>query len=353
MIKLMNPLLLPSNAAMIGSSVEKLKASQAGKTDEERRAYIQKCYADGNEADYAAIRKENFNISVLPELSSAEIFELKSLPDDGRIMLKSTRNSEYSVRTIDHHANAPRNIWLFRDSLEMHDVYKLSTDTVEYPRRSLIDGDLNAVNEVNRDVDFAYRNEIDLDVWTLWLTIFTTFPAGTYALHSRVNSGNMPLTNVINSSGDGAITVSVMKQLLEHVSLLGLEVRTIYLSPQDLSGIWDWTPVAIASGNVADVIPTGEHQSIFSSGKILSMFGYNINWKTLNTLATGTMYVTTNKPSGSLYYKPGFERSKFVSSEIMEHVYDKPDYEALGMEGAIKPLITAPERMNSVKVQFA
>lgn len=353
MIKLMNPCLLPQNAALIGSQIKALEAGRSVKTDDDRREFIKKCYMEGKEADYATIRKEQFNISVLPNLFGSEIFELKPLPDDGRIMLKSTRNSEYAVRTIDHHANAPRSIWIFRDSIEMHDVYKISTDTVEYPRRSLIDGDLNAINEVNRDVDFAYSNDIDLDVKTLWLASFDTFGAGVYSRHSRVNSGNLPSTNVINSSGDGAITVSVMKQLLEHVSLLGLEVRTIYLSPQDLADIWDWTPVAIASGNVADVIPTGEHAGIFTSGKILSMFGYNINWKTDNTLATGTMYVTTNKPSGSLYYKPGFERVKFVDSTIMEHVYSKPDYEALGMEGAIKPLIADPEKLNSVKVIFA
>lgn len=353
MIKIMNPLLLPQNVALIGKQMKALEAARAGKTDDERREFIMECYKDGKEADYAAIRKELFNISVLPDLAASEIFELKSLPDDGRVMLKTTRNTEYGVRTIDHHAQAPRSIWLFRDSLEMHDVYKISTDTVEYPRRSLIDGDLNAINEVNRDVDFAYSNEIDLDVMTLWYSIFDTFPAGSYALHSRVNSSNLPTTNVINASGEGAITVSVMKQLLEHVSMLGLEVRTIYLSPQDLADIWDWTPVAVATGSVADVIPQGEHQGIFSSGKILSMFGYNINWKTLNTLATGTMYVTTNKPAGSLYFKPGFEREKFVSQEIMEHVYAKPDYEALGMEGAIKPLVADPERLNSVKVIFA
>jgi len=349
----LNPLVLPQNAALIGSKIKALATATASKTDDERSEFMRKCYAEEREAEFASYRTEKFNLSILPNLVASEIFELKPLQADGRIEIRTTQNAEYNVRTLDQHANAPRDEWILRDSMAFYDVYKLETDTIEYPRRSLVQGDLNAVNDVNRDVAFAYQNEIDLDVWTLWLTIFDTFPSGTYDLHSRVDSGNMPLTNVINSTGEGAITVEVMKDLLAHVSLLGRRVRTIYVSPQDLPAIWDWTPVAVASGNTGNVIPRSTHEGIFSSGTILQMFGYNINWKTVNTLATGTMYVTTDLPSGSLYYKPEFEEEIFVDSTIMKHVYGKNDYEGLGMSGAIKPLIAAPERMNSVKVQFA
>lgn len=353
MFKTLNPLLLPQNAALFGSKIKELEEAKAAKTDQERSDFVKKMYAEGKEAEYAAIRRENFNISVLPELVAGEIFEMKSLNADDRIMIGSTSNAEYSVRTIDHHANAPRDEWILRDSISTYDVYKVETDTVFYPRRSLVQGNLDAINQVNRDVDFAYRNEIDLDVWTLWLSIFDTFPAGTYLRHSRVNSGNLPTTNVINSSGEGAITVAVMKSLLEHVQLLGRRVRTIYVSPQDLPDIWDWTPVAVASGSVGNVIPQSTHEGIFQSGVILQMFGYNINWKTVNTLATGTMYVTTDEPSGSLYYKPDFEEEIFVDKMIAKHVYGRNDFEGLGMAGAIKPLVAAPERMNSVKVIFS
>ena len=353
MFKLTNPLIFPGNAALIGGKMAALEAARAEKTDDQRRAFIKKLYDEGKEAEYASYRKEYFNLSVLPELAASEIFELKSLPADGRIMLNTTYNAEYSVRVIDHHANAPRDEWILRDSVNTFDVYKVETDTIEYPRRSIVQGDLNAINDVNRDVGFAYKNRIDLDVMTLWLSIFETFPSGTYVKHSRVNSGNLPTTNVINSSGEGAITVEVMKDLLAHVQLLGRRVRTIYCSPQDLPDIWDWTPVAVATGQVANVIPNPQHEGIFQTGTILQMFGYNINWKTLNTLATGTMYVTTDQPSGSLYYKPDFEEENFVPRDIMKHVYQKNDYEGLGMSGVIKPLVAAPERMNSVKVIFA
>jgi len=350
---MLNPLLLPKNAGLIARKTKALIDARAGKTDEERTAFLVDSYAKGKEAEYASIREESFNISVLPNLVGSEIFELKPLLKDGRIMIRSTKNAEYQVRTVDHHANAPRTEWIFKDSHAMYDVYEFATDIVEYPRTSLIQGDLNAVDDVNRDVAFAYANEIDLDVWTLWLSIFDTFPSGTYDRHSRVNSGNLPTTNVINASGEGAITVEVMKQLLEHLSLLGRQARTIYLSPQDKADIWDWTPVAVASGSVGNVIPDSAHEGIFNSGQILKMFGYNINWKTVNTLATGTMYVTTDQPSGSLYYKPDLEVEDFVSQDIMKHVYKKNNYEGLGMRGAIKPLVATPERLNSVKVIFA
>jgi hypothetical protein len=352
----LNPALLPANASLIGKNLNALASAREEVSREERRQALMETHGNEEKARaFAALRKEVLSISMLPELVANEIFELRPLAKDERILLQTTKRGSYSVRVVDHHGGVPKDEWIFPDTQATYDVYKISTDEVFYPVDSLVQGNLDASDRVNEDLAFDYQNKIDTDVWTLWLSIFDTFPAGTYDRHSRINSSNVPSTNVITATSEGAITVNVMKSLLAHMLLIGRRIRTIYVSPQDMPDIWDWTPVNVSSGadKSAHVINDSLHENIQTSGVVNQMFGYSINWKPLNILATGTMYVTTDMPSGILYYKPDFEMSDMYTQKECRAIFKRPNFEAVYMEGAIKPLVPAPYRMNSVKVVFS
>lgn len=350
----LNPTLLPVNASLIEPRLQALANARSKVSRDDRRKTLMDTYGNEEKARaYAALRKEILSISVLPDLVASEIFELRPLAKDERILLQTTKRGEYNVRTVDHHGGVPKDEWVFPDSQATYDVYKVSTDEVFYPVDSLIQGNLDASERVNEDLRFDYESKIDLDVWTLWLSTFGNFPAGTYDLHSRIATGNVPTTNIITVTSEGGITLSVMKSLLSHMLLINRRIRTIYVSPQDMPDIWDWTPVAVASGSVADVINQPLHQQIQTSGVVNQLFGYNVQWKPLNTLAANAMYVTTDQPSGLLYYKPDFEVSDMYTQKECRAIFKRPNFEAVYMEGAIKPLVPAPYRLNSVKVIFA
>jgi len=348
-----NPALLPANAALIDQSMGALQEARAGRTREERRDALKAAAASEKAArEYASLRKEVVNISMLPTLIASEIFELIPLGADENVLIYTQNDAEYSVRVVDHHGMAPKDMWVFPDTQNTYYPYEIETDTIFYPTSTISQGNLDANERVNKDLEFSYENKIDLDAWNLWMSIFDTFPAGTYSLHSRIDSGNMPTTNVIDKTSEGSITTEVIKAILRYATLIGRRVRTIYVSPQDLPDIWDWAPVTLSSGSEKSVINESLHTQVQTSGDVNQMFGYNLNWRTLNTLETGTLYVTFDAPAGRLYFKPDFEEVELYTARECRAMFKKKNHEAVYMGGVILPLITAPERLNSLKVEF-
>jgi len=309
-------------------------------------------------ASWAAHRKEVFNLTVLPDLIASELFEIISLEKGQRIEIDTTYNAEYQVKEINQMGGMVHNSWVMPNTVNMRDVYEIETEEVAYPVESIIQGNIDKSDEVNRDVRFAYENKIDLDVWTLFTSIFDTFTTNaTYRLHSRVDSGNLPTTNIVDASAEGGLTVGAMKQLLAHCELAGITPRLIYLSPQDKPDIWDWTTVVAGYTGTTptpqDVLSLEKHAELWKSGKITNMFGYPVIFKTLNFLAPGKVYVASDKPSGKLYFKPDYERVIFYTQNECRKLMKLPRHEAVGIEGVIKPLIEAPQYLNSVRLDIA
>lgn len=342
------------------AAVEKRKKDSTI-TREQRVAALKSTYQNENLArEWAAHRTESYSLTILPDLIASELFEMIPIGKGDRIQINTTYNAEYEVKEINQMSGAPRNSWASKDGIEMRDVYQIATDEVTYPIEDIIQGNIDKSDEVNRDVEFSYKNKIDQDVWTLFTSVFAdAFTSNTvYRRHSRVLAANVPTTNIVDASSEGAFTVSAAKQLLEHCELADVVPRIMYISPQDKADIWDWTSVVAGytAGDMVkakDVISLDKHSELWQSGKINSIFGYPLIFKTLNFLASGTIYVGTNKPSGKLYFKPDYERTIFYTQNECRKLLKLPRHEAIAMEGVIKPLIEAPLYLNSVKLLIA
>lgn len=354
----LNPCVLPANLGLMSPAVAKVNEKRKDINDLERSAFMRSIAKDPKKMkEFAAARRELVNISVLVDLIASELFQLIPLNADDHIVIQTRKNQEYQVTQVAQPGGMAQKDWQLGESPNIYDVYDIKSDTIIYPVRSIQDGSTMASDEVNRDLQFSYANKIDVDVWTAFTSIFGTFPTGVYDAHSRIASGNLPTTNVINDSSEGAITLQVMKDLLAHLVKAGRRVRTIYISPQDLPDVWDW--VSIVSGlsdtgitDPKDTVPEAVREAIFETGVINQLFGYRFKWRTLNFLSSGTMYVTTDQPAGYLYYKPDLEDIMYWSEEECEKHFKRDYSEAVRMKGVIKPLIPSYLYMNAVKVIF-
>lgn len=353
-----NPTLLASNAAMIDRAMAEKDSARAGKTPLELRAKRREMFMAGAQDEdkaneYAALRREQFSLDVLPDLFASQVMELRPLLKDERIQLRTRSRAGYIVHTLNQHAMPPQSDWTQPDSITQYDPYKISTDEVFYPVDDIIQGNLYADDQVNEEIDFDWRSKIDSDAWTVWTSSFGSLTSGVYSAHSRIGSGNLPTSNIVDSSAEGGITLGAVKDLMAHVVKLpgGRRVRNIYVSPQDIVDIWDWTPISNATGQPVDVVNQSLHQQIQTSGVVNNIFGYQVNWVVTNTLTTGKAYVTTNYPSGYLYYKPDYERTiRYGTRE--NRLRNKPNHESVVMEGVIKPIVFGPQKLNSIRWDF-
>ncbi len=352
------PCLYPGNQGLIGSALDKVAANKKDLNRSERSDLLRSTYGNRDKAAaYAATRKEVINIAVLVDLIASEVFELVALAKNETILIQTKTNQEFQVKTINQRGGYVRDEWAIPDAPNHYQLYEVSTSEVAFPIECIQQGDIQASNDVNRDLDFSYKNNIDVDVLTLWFSIFGAFPSGVYDAHSRIVAANIPTTNIVDASAQGALNIVAIKALLTHMLLAGRTIRTAYISPQDMPDIWDWTTVVAGYNDSGvepkDVISLQKHQEIWESGRINSIFGYPIRWKLVNFLDTGSIYFTTQYPSGTLYYKPDYETIVHYTQDEAEKILKLAHSEAVKMKGVIKPLIPAPYYLNSVRLDIA
>lgn len=352
------PFLYPGNEELIGSALDKVIANKKDLSRSERRELFLSTYGNREKAAaYAAARKEVINISVLVDLIASEVFELVPKEKNETILIQTKKNQEFQVKTINQRGGYVRDEWAIPDAPNNYQFYEIHTSEIAYPVECIQQGDIDASNDVNRDLDFSYKNNIDVDVLTLWFSIFGKFPSGVYDAHSRIASGNLPTTNVVDASSESGLTLAAVKMLLKHMLKAGREIRTAYISPQDKPDMWDWTTVVAGYNDSGiepkDVISLKKHQEIYESGQINDIFGYRIRWKVVNFLNTGKLYFTTQYPSGTLYYKPDYETIVHYTQDEAEKILKLAHSEAVKMKGVIKPIILAPYYLNSVRLDIA
>lgn len=355
---------LPENQRLMAPAIAAREEARKQWKNEDRAAKWKETYGNPEKAaEFAAHRIESFNLTINPELIASELFEFVPLGEGDRIQINTTYDDTYEVKEINQMGQMPHTDWVNKDTVAMRDVYMIQTELVTYPLMDIVQGNINKSDEVNRNLNFSYMNKIDLDVWTLFTSIFTAaFTTNTvYRLNSRVVAANIPTTNIVDASSEGALTVKALKMLLAHCEKAGVEPRVLYMSVQDKSDMWDWTPAissyaAYTTGAPYDptqIVPNDKYAEIWNSGKITSIFGYPITIRTLNWLDTGKVYVATNKPSGKLYYKPAFEKTMLVTERECDLILHRPMHEGVKAQGVIKPLIESPQYLNSVRLDIA
>jgi len=246
------------------------------------------------------------------------------------------------------------------------------TDRYFYPVESALYGQLNLQSRLMRRAEHDLACIIDRDLWILLVAGVGAFTAGTtYQLDPRVIL--YPTTNYLNLAAQTRLTVTVFKDLFDHVNRLGggrrvVNIKTRTDAPRD---IWDW--VSVVSGFAAGTFPVQPVQTVSpltqrqieQSGVLTNLFGFTFNMETCNDIPqtaldtqTGNagaagryLFASMNEPAGKYYEKPGQEKTIIYSEHDCE-LMNRENQEGFCIKKTACMIMPDPMRKNYVCVRY-
>ena len=328
--------------------------------------------------EFARARTQRININVLDDIKALQFFEYISLEDDEVPVVITEVDWPVDAWIVSGYGHTPQRLFINRDSVDWYTIRWYKTDRYFYPVRSALSGDLNLQSRLMRRAEHDLASVIDRDLWTLLVAGVGAFTAGTtYQLDPRINVALYPTTNYVNSAAQGALTVTVFKDLFDHVNRLGqgrkvvnIKVRTD--APRD---IWDWVSVVTgfaataaqgAPVNPQNTVSPQTQRDIEQRGTLTQLFGYTFNLETVNDLPqtavdtqvgnTGTagryLFASMNEPAGKYYEKPS-QATEVIYSEKECDIMGKENQEGFYIKKALTMIMPDPMRKNYVCQRYA
>lgn len=313
------------NGEAIAARFSEIAKAKEGVTDEQRRDWL-RANANNREALAAAVI-QNVNSDVLAHTFALGFFQQNTLqPTEWPVIESDNRDKNYSCVTIGEDGSSPQKMRVPRQSHAEYLIRQLVTPEVFYPLMSLQTGNVSQAEKVQQEIAYELRLKLDqLALAVLDAGVKASGLRSTLNLHPSVVTANIPTKNYydLSAADSGTLTLAKLKDVLDYferfssdVELDGapLEIKTIYMSSQQKRDIWDFVSLVAGynlSGAVQDpknTVTPDMRQGIFTSGKINSLFGYPVSIVTRNTLAKGTMYISSNKPAALLWTKPAFDK---------------------------------------------
>jgi hypothetical protein len=326
--QILRRILQPKAAERAIASVQKLEEARAKMKDEDRLALLRASLTDKVLAEQvASARITRLETWVAAHNWATGFFDEETLGTDERpvdiTVTRSTREVKVWYMSQMRGGTPRRQIWE-RHATQTYDMIVLDTDDVEYPIMDINRGALK-----HRDwVDAALQSQMTRKIDTLCKNLLDTTKkaSGLRALqnfHSDVVQANIPDANYLDLSAvdtAGKVSVEKLKRILDYCEKWSrdveddgqpLQVRTMYMASPNRRDFWDMTDLVAVSGSGLplsgkDTIPTPARESIWLSGALTQMFGYEFTLMTRNTIPSGYMYISMNKPVGTLWTKPQF-----------------------------------------------
>lgn len=323
--------LIHQNPDVIANELATLKEAMKGVTKEDRKKWLQENW---NNQEFASAVRYRVLVDVLANLYALSFFQNTPLANNECPIIDTMkRDGQVNVRYIGEAGGTVKRQRVDRRSHAIQLLQKFATDLYEYQLMDLQVGEVAELDRVTQEVTYAM--DLGLDQNALKLLNSSALTSGlraTLNLHPAVVAANIPDKNSYNfqasaadDSGDGSgknnkITLEKIKRLLDYferfsgdVELDGqpLQINTIFVSSVNKRDLWDFCSL-VAGFNLAgavqdpqNTVPFDTKTEIYRSGKLESIFGYPINIVSRNNIAAGTSQVSTNKPAGWYFHKPG------------------------------------------------
>jgi len=354
---------LPGNASFI--SAMKTKFAELASNPEAKKE-ICKEIATGDferRKEIASARLDRIRINILENLIGLDFFQIIDLGNNEQPQLVIEKDQIWQVTQIGEHGGNPVSQFINGDTIIMFTPYIISSDLAIYPIRSALLGDFVGVGDrVNARVALDVKRKMDIDFLNLIDANFeATFanPANIYQLDPRIK--NYPTGNYLNLSSEGKLNLNVFAAIFQHFANFGEEgpkVRNIYIPTDAISDIWK-IPSIVAGfnlgGAVQDPVLTVDPQTrkqIIDQGTINNLFGNEFRLRPINTLNSGELLVSTDRPFGWVYMKPDMDKVNFYEEKFIRVYLDKQNHEGVEMQKVIVPVIPSPLKVNALKVKF-
>jgi len=349
---------LHRNPAPVLQSLAAYQEASKDVTPEQRSAWLKEQAGADNRVvmsdAIAAAVNYKVDLDVLAHLFALAFFQNTTLGEgDWPIVHNEKRDGKMRTTYLGESGGTPKKQWIDRRSHTSYLVEKFTTNEVEYQLFDLQTGNVSAVDKVIAEL--SYELNLGIDKLARAVMDAGETNSGLRAqlnLHPDIVVANIPDTNHLDlNSVDtaGKASVEKFKRILDHferfasdVEIDGqpLQIRTIYMSSVNKRDMWDFADLVAGynlAGAVQDpskTVPGDVRGEIWRSGRLESLFGYQFNIVTRNTIAEGRMYVGTNKPIGWYFNKPSMsnvwrdeDRRRNKGSAAMErvHLFVMPD----------------------------
>lgn len=242
---------------------------------------------------------------------------------------RSRNLQRFTVRSQSLDGGARSAQWIPGKAISQIEMEMLASDKVEYTIWDLQQGNVSAVDDINRELNYDFDMKIDgLALAQVQAAKTVSGLRALLSIHPLVVQANIPDTNYLDLTNvsfgvANTFTIERMKAVLNHIALFGaaepsqaLSISNIILSPQNMRDPWDY--VSLVSGydssatfganNPKNTVPNSVRESIFSGGMLTSAWGYNWSWQPNSQIAKGKMYVFTNQPLGWRFTKSEFDK---------------------------------------------
>jgi hypothetical protein len=358
----------PKAAEHVIAALKAIEDATASVTDEQRKAEFVKAQTDPETAKaLAGAQVKRIEEYVLANTFALSFFELETLaPEDTPVEVVRTRDRASICHWISQSGKPKKRQITDDDSRTDYSMAKITTGRIEYPT-----GDINLgfkpFMKYRAEVEeqATHRLDMKLDTYCKALLDAGDLPSGlraTLNFESEVIQANLPDANYLDLSTEatygtgGAINLPRCKAIMSYLnSWTGdstpdrtpLRMTNIFTGAPALETLWDLPSQvagyahATAELDPKNVIPESARVELFRTGKIMDMFGYQFNWVPRNTLTAQYLYIATNKPVGTMWHKPAFDKAKTITGEMDEDL-NRRMMEAFWMEKVIQ--FTLPSR---------
>lgn len=328
--------------------------------DLEKRAYSGDRVAMQQLNAFRVINISNF---LMPASNAMAFFETERLEEADTPMIENDTRQEIRVRFVGGDGGLQMTQFIKEKAYEHIPLRWIASDIVEYPLVDINKGVVADSAKAQVDIAFDMAMKIDKELWKLVKSLVGNFvltgPKNkrTYVPHSSVNAANLPTTNLINLSTNGANTkfrLDAIKAALAYCAQWGnntfsdgdLAPETFYIPSKHVSDFLDEVSASSTDNEIT--------RQIFSSGYVLNLAGKTFNIVGDSTLdpAEKMAYVRTNKPIGYVFEKPSLDE---VIPRNGELTFDE-QHQNKGRMAVRKPFAAAsptPKAVNLLGVKFA
>lgn len=314
--------------------LEKASKALANTTPEKASNWLKK--HGGNIKEVADRVEFRVNADVLAHLFALSFFQNQPLDDDQWPVLTSRfRDSNMlNALTIGEMNGAPKHQYVPNGIHSTHLLEQFSSPIVEYQRRNLQTGDVSEVERVSNEMSYEFNLGLDsLAITLLDAGVLASGLRDTLRLHPSIVAGTIPDKNFMDLTGTdtGKITVSKFRDILEYFvrwqdtepDSTPLQINTIYMSVLQLKNIWEFVDLVAgfdSSGALIEdptkTVPGATREQIFNTGIFRTAYGQEFLIVLRNTIASDIMYISSNKPAGYYFNKPGM--AEMFTDDSME-----------------------------------
>lgn len=356
-----NHLLIGQGQELAAQFDEALKPENARAAKDAQAALMQRIL-DGDEEAVSEFQEiviwsvENF---LYARSNYAGFFETATLKDDQQPWIENLEHFEAHVNLLGQDGGAPRWQRIRAHTKQMVPFYILTTEELEYQLTDIYTGKIADRSKVGLDLAGDLNFKLDGRLFGNLQDLIGPFTLTgdainrVYVPHSRINTANLPTTNLLVPADNTSTTLfrkSCLDVIVAYAKAWGEE--TFGDGPLVPTAVF--VPSSHITGFLADCRiedPDNElNRQVFDFGMIMNYAGYKWMFIADPTLdpTEGLAYVKFNKPVGKHWTKPLGDKTFIDDSKALQ----KENRETMSMQKCFFTAIPAQRRMNIAAVQY-